>query len=82
MDAEPPVEELSRSTAYRYIDVLACLVPGLREVLERAEADGPASVISDDVVFSSRSNDACRLSSLICPAATAASSQDPHRSAA
>ena len=37
---------VSRSTAYRYIDevidVLARLVPGLRELPERAEADGPA----------------------------------------
>jgi hypothetical protein len=42
---------VSRSTAYRYIDVvidvLACLVPGLREVLELSEADGLAYVILD-----------------------------------
>jgi hypothetical protein len=46
---------VSRSTAHRYIeeviDVLACLVRGLRKVLERAEVDTLAYVILDGKVF-------------------------------
>lgn len=47
---------ISRSTAYRYLDevieVLAVLAPDLREVLERAAADGLAYVILDGKIFS------------------------------
>jgi hypothetical protein len=46
---------ISRSTAFRYIDevieVLADLVPDLRQVLEQAAADGLAYVILDGKIF-------------------------------